>query len=99
MGGMVLTTRDKKSVCMCVCEGEAGDQNKDAKERGVRERARNGEDGNDDEGEEERLYACEGETGDQNKDANPKGVRERASSCSSNRRKREGNPDDLKLRI
>jgi hypothetical protein len=26
-------------------------------------------------------------------------VRERASSCSSNRRKREGNPDDLKLRI
>jgi hypothetical protein len=58
MGGMVLTTRDKKSVCMCVCEGEAGDQNKDAKERGVRERARNGEDGNDDEREEERLYVC-----------------------------------------
>ncbi len=86
-------------MCVCVCEGEVGDQNKDAKERGVRERARNGEDGNDDEGEEERLYACEGETGDQNKDANPKGVRERASSCSSNRRKREGNPDDLKLRI
>jgi hypothetical protein len=46
-----------------------------------------------------RMCVCEGETGDQNKDAKPKGVRERASSCSSNRRKREGNPDDLKLRI
>ncbi len=86
---------------MCVCEGEAEDHNKDGKERRVRERARNGEDGNDDDREEERLYVCvcEGETGDQNKDAKPKGVRERASSCSSNRRKREGNPDDLKLRI
>jgi hypothetical protein len=57
MGRMATTTREKKSVCMCVCEGETGDQNKDAK---------------------------------------PKGVRDRASSCSSNRRKREGNPDDLK---
>jgi hypothetical protein len=64
MGSMVVTTRDKKSVCMCVCvcvcvsEGETGDQNKDAKERGVREQARNGEDGNDNEREEERLYVC-----------------------------------------
>jgi hypothetical protein len=53
-----MTTRQKKSVRMCVCEGETGDQNKDAKPKGVRERARNGEDGNDDETEEERSYVC-----------------------------------------
>lgn len=50
--------REEERLNVCLCEGEAEDQNKDAKERGVRERARNGEDGNDDEREEERLYVC-----------------------------------------
>ncbi len=68
-------------MCVCVCEGETGDQNKDAKEKGVREMGRMAMTTRDKKSVFLCVCVCEGETGDQNKDAKPKGVRERTTSC------------------
>lgn len=100
MGRILVTTRDKKNVCVCVCEGETGNQNKDAKERGVRERARNGEDGNWRlETRRVFLFVWRRNRGPKQGRKTEGSARANVEVFSSNRRKREGNPDDLKLRI